>query len=260
VIAVVFVWLGVGSIRARLWARELMLSLSWIWLLTGICSLIIGILVVPAALAVLGTEAPFPPKLILLIVVVTFGVIGLLYVVLPGLFVLFYRSPDVAATCRARNPQPHWFDECPRRVVTLAVVWALAAVSVLLMPAYDFFFPIFGVALTGAAGAAMWAVVLALFIVLTVGTCRQAPWAWWAGVVCTVAAAVSSILTLLRYDLAEIMVLMEMPADQTSMVTSLGIQDGWPMVLINALVWGSFVVYLMTLRRYFVSARIPADE
>ena len=39
VVAAVFIWLGVGSIRARRWACELTLSLSWIWLVTGICSI-----------------------------------------------------------------------------------------------------------------------------------------------------------------------------------------------------------------------------
>jgi len=56
-LAVVFVWLGIGSIRARRWACELLLSLSWIWLLTGICSLILGILVIPAVVGQAGAAS-----------------------------------------------------------------------------------------------------------------------------------------------------------------------------------------------------------
>ncbi len=258
VLAVVFVWLGIGSIRARRWACELLLSLSWIWLLTGICSVIVGILVVPAVIAVLGAETPLPPEVTLLVMVVTFGVIGLLYVVVPGVFVLFYRSPHVAATCRARYPDPQWIDGCPRRLLTLMVVWVLLAVSALLMPAYNFFFPFFGVVLTGAAGAVLWAFVLALCVALAVGTCRRAPWAWWSGMALTLAATLSSILIVLNFDLSEIITLMNLPEDQVAMMDALPIFDGWVMALGTLVVWGTFIVYLMSLRRFF--APIAADD
>jgi len=259
VMAVVFVWLGIGSIRARRWARELLLSISWIWFLTGICTLLICILVVPGVMRQLGAAEALPPDLMLLVVLVTIGVIGLLYVILPGLFVLFYRSPHVAATCRVRHPDPQWIDDCPQKLLTLTVVWVLAAVSVLLMPAYNFFFPVFGAVLTGGAGAALWALVLAVCVALAVGSCRRAPWAWWSGVVLTLAASLSSILTVLRYDLAEITTLMNLPEEQVSLIAALGLPDGWPMALINALVWGTFVAYLISLRRFFPPASPSVD-
>jgi hypothetical protein len=260
VMAVVFVWLGIGSIRARRWARELLLSLSWIWLLTGICSLAIGVLVVPRVIREIGVESGLPPDMTILMILIIFAVIGVFYVVLPGAFVLFYRSPHVAATCRARDPRPQWTDGCPRRLLTLTVVWVLAAISVLLMPAYGFFFPFFGAVLTGAAGAVLWALVLAGCVALAVGTCRRAPWVWWVGMALTVAAALSSIFTVLRYDLAELMALMELPEEQASMMASLALADGWPMALITAVVWGTFIAYLMTLRRFFQPAATAGDD
>lgn len=260
VMAVAFVWLGIGSIRARRWACELLLSLSWIWLLTGICTLLICILVVPGVMRELGASEALPPELTLLVVLVTIGIVALLYVVLPGLFVLFYRSPNVAVTCRTRHPQPQWIDGCPRKLLTLMVVWVLAAVSVLMMPAYNFIFPLFGIVLTGTAGAVLWALVLAACVALAVGTCRRAPWTWWSGVALTLATAVSSILTVLRYDVAEITAFMELPEDQVAMIAMVGMPNGWPMALINAIVWGSFLAYLMSLRRFFAKGVIIADD
>jgi hypothetical protein len=258
VVAIAFVWLGVGSIRARRWACELLLSLSWIWLLTGICSMVIGMLVVPAVIHGFGAGSDLPPGMASLVIAVTFGIIGLIYVVLPALFVLFYRSPHVAATCRARHPDPQWIDECPRRLLTLMVVWVLLAVSALLMPAYNFLFPLFGIVLTGAAGAVLWALVLALSVALAVGTCRRAPWAWWGGMAFTLTGTLSSILAVLRFDLTEIMTMMNLPEDQIAMMDTLPVFDGWIMAIGTLFVWGTFIVYLMTLRRYFAPA--PADE
>jgi hypothetical protein len=257
--AVVFVWLGIGSIRARRWACELLLSLSWIWLVTGICSLIIGFLVVPGVVAQLGAGSALPPELAALVVAVTFGVIGVLYVVLPGLFVLFYRSPSVAATCRARHPHPQWIDGYPRRLLTLMVVWVLLAASVLVMPAYSFFFPFFGGVLTGVAGALLWALVLIVCVALAVGTGRRAPWAWWGGVALTLAATLSSILTVLRFDIAEIMAFMALPEDQVALMEALPVLDGGVLVLGTVVVWGTFLAYLMTLRRFFLTEAIEID-
>lgn len=256
--AVAFVWLGIGSIRARRWASELLLSLSWIWLLTGVCSLIIGMLVIPAVFRVSGVATGIPSGMVSLVVLVIVGVIGLFYVALPGAFLLFYRSPHVAATCRVRHPDPQWIDDCPPKLLTLMVVWALAAVSVFLMPGYDFIFPLFGMVLTGTSGAVLWILVLAACVVLAVGTCKQASWAWWGGVVLTVAAALSSSLVAFRYDLAEITALMDLPEEQVSMIAALGLPDGWPMALINTVVWGTFFVYLMNLRRFFEP--VAADD
>ena len=258
--AVAYIWLGIGSIRARRWACELLLSLSWIWLLTGICSMVIGVLVVPAAMQESGAAEALPAEIASLVIFVTLGVIGLVCVVVPGLFVLFYRAPSVAATCRARHPEPQWIDTCPRRLRTLMVVWVLLAVSALLMPAYNFFFPFFGIALTGGAGAVLWALVLVVCVALAVGTCRRASWAWWGGLALTIAGALSSIVVVLRFDLEDVVTMMNLPKDQVAMMDTLPTLDGWVMALGTFLVWGTFLVYLMTLRRYFAPSRLATDD
>jgi len=258
--AAVFVWLGIGSIRAHRWARELLLSLSWIWLLTGICSMVIGILVVPAVVGGTGVDTGIPPEMTMIVMLVIFGLIGSLYVVLPALFVLFYRSPHVAAICRARHPDPQWVDACPRRLLTLMVVWVLFAVSALLMPAYNFFFPFFGIVLTGVVGATLWALVLAVCVALAVGTCRKAPWAWWGGLALTLVFTLSSALVTLRLDLSEIMGLMQLPEDQVAMMDTLPMFDGWIVVFGTVFVWGTFIFYLMTLRQYFAPPTTAAND
>jgi len=259
-VAVVFVWLGIGSIRARRWARELLLSLSWVWLLTGICSMVIGLLVMPSVIRGLGAGSDLPPEMALFVILVSFGVIALLYVVLPALFVFFYRSPHVAATCRARHPDPQWVDACPRRLLTLMVVWVLFAVSALLMPAYNFLFPFFGLMLTGTAGAVLWALVLALCVALAIGTCRRALWAWWGGLALTLFFTLSSTLVALRFEISEIVGMMKLPEDQIAMMDTLPMLDGWVMALATVCVWATFIVYLMTLRRYFAPPATVAND
>ena len=251
VVATVFIWLGVGSIRARRWACELTLSLSWIWLVTGIGSMVVAAWLVPAMLRGMAAASDLPPNSVFIINLVILGIIGFFYVLLPGAFVLFYRSPHVAATCRARDRSPQWTDDLPRRLLTLVIVWALAAVSVLMMPAYGFVVPFFGVVLNGASGAAVWAAILAVCVVLTWGSARRAQWAWWGGIVAIILATLSSVITALRVDPAAFILAMDLPEQQTALLSGIAMPGRWVMALVWVVVWGTFMAYLMTVRRFF---------
>ena len=254
VVAAVFIWLGVGSIRARRWACELTLSLSWIWLVTGICSMVAGAWLVPAMLRGMSAISDLPADFAFIMGLVVFGVIGFLYVLLPGAFVLFYRSPHVAATCRARDRSPQWTDDLPQRLLTLVIVWALAAVSVLMMPAYGFVVPFFGVVLNGASGAVVWAAILAGCVALTLGSARRAPWAWWWGVAAIILATLSSVITALRVDPAAFILAMDLPEQQTALLSEIAMPARWVMALVWVVMWGTFLVYLLTVRRSFFAA------
>jgi uncharacterized membrane protein len=253
VLAGIFVILGVGSIRARRWACDLMLSLSWVWLLTGLCSLVLAVVFLPAMLGATTSSAGLPSGMMQLMMTIIFGVLTVVYVVLPGAFVLFYRSPHVAATCRARDDRPQWTDDCAPPVLSLAVIWALAAVSVLVMPAYRFVMPFFGTLAHGFPGAALWVAVLIVCAALAWGTCRRAPWAWWGGLAATVVAAVSTILTFARISLDQFYRALDLPPDQLSLVLSLPVPGTLAVTLVWVVVWGSFVAYLVSVRKLFGS-------
>ncbi len=260
VVAAVFIWLGVGSVRARRWACELTLSLSWVFLVTGICSIVAGVWLVPAMLRGMGAGSDLPPNFVFVVSLLVFGIIGFLYVLVPGAFVFFYRSPNVAATCRARDPRPQWTDDLPRRLLTLVIVWALGAVSVLVMPGYGFIAPFFGVVLNGASGAAVWAAILAGCVALAWGSARRAPWAWWGGVVAIVLAILSSVITAVRVDPGEFVLAMGLPEEQNVLLSGVAMPGRWVMALIWVVVWGTFLGYLMTVRRFFLPMPEDADD
>jgi hypothetical protein len=56
------------------------------------------------------------------------------------------------------------------------------------------------------------------------------------------------------------MVLMNLPQDQIAMMDTLPMLDGWVLALGTVFVWGTFIVYLMTLRRYFAPATTVAND
>jgi len=252
VIAVLFVWLGIGSIRARRWACDLMLAISRIWLLTGFCTLLISWLVLPGLLRGVGAAEGLSSEVLLVAIGVTFAIVSLVYVLLPGAFVLFYRLPDVKATCRARDPRRQFTDDCPPRVLTLAVVWGMAAISVMAMPAYDWAFPFFGRLLHGVAGAVPWIAALVACAGLAWGSCRRRPWAWWGAVAATVVAAAATVLTSIQVSPEEIVRALPMADDQRQVLLSITWPGAWVIALGWIVVWASMLVYLLTMRPYFL--------
>jgi hypothetical protein len=127
------------------------------------------------------------------------------------------------------------------------------------MAAYNFLFPFFGLVLTGLGGAILWALVFAVCLALAVGTFRRASWAWWGGVALTLVATLSSMLTILRCDVSQIISLMALPEDQAAMMRAFPMPDRWILVSGTVLVWGTFLAYLMTQRKYFGAEAIETD-
>jgi hypothetical protein len=252
VIAAVFIWLGIGSIRARRWAREVMLSVSWVWLLTGICTMIFAWILMPGLLQNLMGATTLSSEGMLVVGLVTTAILSFIYVLLPGAFLLFYRSQNVAETCRARDPRPQWTDGCPPRLLTLTIVWALAAVSILVVPAYRFVVPFFGVLIDGTKGALVWGLVLVACAAFAWGTCRRAPWAWWGAVAATLLSAVSTCITFARVLPLELFRRMGLPEDQIDLLSGIALPEGWAMAILWALMWSTMIGYLVSVRGLFV--------
>jgi hypothetical protein len=250
-VAAIFVTLGVGSIRARRWAQALSLSLAWVWLITGVGTVLLMWLVLPTLWHDLARGAGLDEGTAHVVAVGVHLVLLVVYVLLPGVMVLFYRSPDVVATCRARDPDPGWAGRCPQPLLALAVAYGLGALSIAGMPAYGFVFPFFGRLLSGTVGALAWAVVTVVCLALARGTVRREPWAWWTAVVTTVAAAVSTLMTFTRIDSEAVLHAMHLPIEQQLIMEQMWPSSPWVQSAVWLTLWGSLLAYLAIIRPLF---------
>ncbi len=55
-------------------------------------------------------------------------------VILPLLFVLFYRSRHVKATCESYHPAPDWSEACPLPLLALSLMFFVGAVTLMVLP------------------------------------------------------------------------------------------------------------------------------
>lgn len=253
VIAVALVWLGVGSIGGRRWARALTLVLAWMWMVMGAMSLVGIILWMPDMSQVLAAQGQnMPPQAITLMYVVMIGTMSCMYVVLPGIFIAFYQRADVKATCDAKDPHVRWTDRCPLPVLSLSLLMGIGATSVLWSASYGFVAPLFGIILKGVPGALFFLGLSLLFGYLAWATYKLKLQAWWATLACVVLFSLSTIVSFSRLTLMDLYREMKFPEDQLKMMEEMGVLDmNVPLMMTVGL--ALFVGYLLWVRRYYAA-------
>jgi hypothetical protein len=190
----VFVMLGVGSIRARRWARALWLVVSSFWLIGGVLAAAVVALLMAS---VAGVES------ILLIAILSFFAVFMIG--LPASLLAFYRSPHVKATCEAAGPQPCWTDGCPLPVLGAALWFASMTLTLPWMGwLYGGLYPFFGHFVRGAAGHGLWIASGLLSGIATYGIYRRIHTLWLLGLVLVLVQGISATVTYAVVDPKEL--------------------------------------------------------
>ncbi|MGD0088767.1 MAG: hypothetical protein ABSE73_02500 [Planctomycetota bacterium] len=252
VLAVWFIWMGIGSIQARRWARALILVSSWLWLICGLLGIAFALVFLPGMYEQMGKSGQVSPGLAAVMKYVALGFMAVFYVLIPGALVLFYGSKHVKATCERRDPQERWTDKCPLPVLAVSLMSGGWAASMLMMGCYGWAIPFFGAILSGSAGAG---VVLAFMLLLGYvawGMYRLNLKAWWCAVLMVIAWGVSLALTFSRVNLMEFYEKMNFPPEQLELVKSFAQTQTPGMVLFFVLWCVVALAYLLYTRRYFV--------
>jgi hypothetical protein len=184
-----FVAVGTGSVRRRRWACPLMTTLAWIWLLTGLLTL----MALPAALDSTA-EMLDDAALVSALRWTVGGVVAVFGVAAPAAFVWAYRDPAMLATCQANDPRAAWTDRCPPPVSGLAV--ALGACGLLFLPmALEPTVPLFGRLIGGWPGGLLTLAVAGLSLLLAHALYRRTLAGWWGTLVFLTLLGASTLVT-----------------------------------------------------------------
>jgi len=248
-IAVVFGWLGVGSILARRWARTLSLALGWIWLVSGTIGGLFSLLLLPRIFAAMPKTGG--PDMTGVAVGCAVAVIVPVLILLPIAFVLFYGGRNVRATFEARDPHPRWTDRCPFPVLVLALLAAFAVLPCALSALHPAF-PFFGRLLTGAPGAAAMLLFALLQAALAWGLYKLRPAAWWGYLALWLVSVVSSVITFSRgLNWEELLRASGQPDNPMFRQVMIGMFQGPFFITVLVVLSLAFLGYLLWIKRYF---------
>jgi len=262
VLAVPFIWLGIGSIRTRRWAWTLTVVLSWMWLIMGGVGFIVMVLVAGPMMSVaMEQQAKMPPQALVIMQTVTGSCVGCIYILLPALFLIFYQRESVRTTCQRYDSQIPWTDRCPMPVLALCILFALSALCMPTTAATGFVMPVFGVVLSGAAGAAVILPMTLVMAYLAWGMYRLQMAAWW-GTLLLFIVGILNMVSFSQTGLMEMYAKMRMPAAQLEMIRKSGMIEAmsrwmpW-MGLVGGIAWLGYLLYV---RRYFIHTNCTSAD
>ena len=260
-LAVALVWLGIGSIMARRWARALLLILSWCWLIMGIAGVISVAFILPKTLANLpsggtGDHPAVPAAVMTGIMVGVFAVVGIIYVILPAVWTFFYSSRHVKATCEARDPVMRWTDACPLPVLAVCLWLAVSIPMMVLTPLVGHgVMPFFGMFLTGVPGTLFCLGVAAIWGYAAWSLYRLERRGWWLILIAFCVFMASGILTFAHHDILEMYRLMGYPEVQIEQIQKTGLLAGNRMAWLMVFFALPFLGYLLFIKRYLARSK-----
>ncbi len=261
IVAIILIVLGIGSIQAKRWAYALTLILSYVWLIGGILGTIAITAILPVTMRAAMHQAPGgnKPPTAFMAVFLTIAVVFLaaFMIVLPIIFLSFYRNQDVWETCRHRDPVERWTDRVPLPVLAASLLFFSGACMSLFSALGARLFPFFGTYLTGAPAFGLLIFVAAVGFYLAWAFYRVQFAGWCTAVVLRSLLVVSAIVTTLRNDLMTAYVKLGMSSDQ------LRIMNSSPLTHSKTFVWFGlsyslvFLSYLIWLKKYFNNGSAP---
>ncbi|MBI3416663.1 MAG: hypothetical protein HY043_15330 [Verrucomicrobia bacterium] len=255
-LAVALVWLGIGSILARRWARALLLIFSWSWLGLGLIVLVFMAFLLPKILANFSNAgAPgnrsIPPAAMVGMMVGMFLVFGVLFVILPAVWTFFYRSRHVKATCETRDPVIRWTDACPLPVLGFCLWLMFSVPMMLIMPlAGHGVMPFFGMFLTGMPGTLFCLAVAAIWGYAAWSLYKLERRGWWLMLIALCVFMLSSFLTFAQHDVLEMYQLMGYPQAQIDQLQKSGFLVGNSMTWLMACSVLPFLGYLLFIGKF----------
>lgn len=252
-----FIWMGIGSIKARRWARALWLVSSWLWLIGGINGLIFVLLLMPDMYSQMGKSGQMPQEMAVIMKYMMTGFFAVFYVIIPGALVLFYGSKNVKATCEFRDPHVRWTDKCPLPVLAVSLIFGLWVVSLAFMGFYGWAVPFFGLVLSGTPGALVALVVMLLSAYVAWGTYKLSIKAWWCSVLLAVAWTLSAGITFSHISMWEFYEKMNFPEQQMDIMRQYAMPQGSTMTLFVGFWVIGFLGFLLYTKRYF---RLPSEQ
>ena len=258
ILAAGLIWLGIGSIQARRWARALLLCFGWMGLCAGLVALAVVIPTLGSMDAMMrqqGRELPAGALLFAKIVAVISIIV--IYILIPGALVLFYRSANVKLTCEHRDAVPRWTDHCPLPVLAMCILQAFGAGYMVLMPRFGGTIPLAGFLVTGWPARVAWVGFAVLSAYGARGFYRLDPRAWLIYSVAIGLFGISSLATFVRIDLLDYYRAVGLPEWQIKQLATSPLVQGHFIIWLSFLSLAIFGGYLLFLRRYFVA---PADS
>lgn len=257
--------LGIGSIRARRWAWALVLTLSCMWLIFGAIGTIGLIALLPttfmASFKAASSDAPpLSNGVIAVVLTLIIAFCAIFMVVLPIIFLAFYRKRDVEETVKHRDPVERWTDRCPLPVLALCMLFLCGGVYYFLMSFTTPIFPSFGRYLTGWPAGICLLLLAGFDGLVAYSLFRLRTMWWWIAAAGLLVRWASTIVTFRRANLLDAYAKMGWSQKQLDMMNSNPMLHPGTFMYWGAAFGLAFLGYMIWVKRYFTNRTVSAGS
>jgi hypothetical protein len=240
-IAAMLIPLGYGHLTMRRWARTLALTLLWFWLIVG-APLVVVVFFILAA----SKDLSVPAALIALVL------LGLSYLLFPGLLIRFYQDQNVKRTFESQDARPHWIEALPMPILVLCTLYGFYIVMLHILILFNGMYPALGVFVFGMQGILLLDISIACLVCLIWGTWRRQMWAWWGAVILMGLFTFSTLLAFFRSSYSTLLSGLAFPPREIEVLGGVPVQGYHFAVLVGIpllITWGLAILS----RRHFRS-------
>jgi hypothetical protein len=178
-------------------------------------------------------------------------VLSVLFLVLPGVWVLFYQSKNVKATCEALDPVTGWTDRCPLPVIAASLWLAFGAAMMLVIPvSFRGVMPFFGMFVVGPLGAALYVLLGLVWGYSAWALYKLDRRGWWLIVASLAVFSISGFITYSRHDVSELYSLMGYSQAQLEQLQKFNFLKGRSMAWLTLAGMTPFLGYLLYIRKF----------
>jgi hypothetical protein len=278
------IWTGIGSVRARRWVPPVVRSVCTNVLLAGMLFTIATAWRLPAigsamqmsmSLATAPSTAPStnaagaatvtPPPAVTAVsstvtaIAITTGVLFavLIYIVIPGVFLWYFRKKSVRNAVEFFDPHPRWTDGVPMPVMILGMCTLISG-AWLLFPAITGLFPAFGTYIRGTPALVIWIVLGVIQIIAALGMFKMKMGAWFLAIGTLTMLSASALVTAMRVDPGTYYQMMQISDEQREILRAAGTLTPKSVAVMGILTYTLFLGFaLYALKSLRPAAAVP---
>ncbi len=196
-----YIVMGLGSIKARRWARALLIVGAWVAVFFGTLALALVLYILPEVYGIMADSDLVAPGLVLGVLYFSVFMLLFLQVVFPLIAIAFYGLASVRTTCERRNPKSCWTDRRPLPLLAMGFISTLGCLSIVAGATTHYTVFLFGHVISGWQGMFVAAGLSVACGYVGWGAFTRKMHAWWGAYALVLVTCSSLMLTFAELDL-----------------------------------------------------------
>ncbi len=242
-IAFIFIPIGYGHLKLKVWALKLSKSCIWFWIIFGLPIMMFFL----PLLSMKEIDVKYP-------IFFSAFIILLFIIIIPGLLLSFYNQKNVKELFKNINYSNAIIRNIPMNGYLLLLVYILYILIFHVMLFYKGIFPFFGKFLIDFKGLLLYDLCILLMFLLIYGLLKRKYWTWILSIIFFVLMSISTFMTLINYQYINIIELLDFPKLENDIFAKLPLKSSYILMAIVGILLLT-IILIIKAKKYYTKER-----